>query len=191
MTATSRVIVTGRNDTLPKVVNLPVGVRQDGSVVRALVTIAGNQSVCTRCKGWGEVECGSINPSVKNWTERCEDCGGDGITEHNSPAASWCLRAAGDERPALFDREAGRSTASGMSPDARATGDLSGSVYNRGIGEHTVLRRLQNLSASLSPALPPSTTAPGTLADRIVDALTVIAGMSVFAMIAMFVLVMA
>lgn len=80
-------------------------------------------------------------------------------------------------------------TSSGVQPAARAAGDLPCFV---GPKTHTVLRSVPGLSASHSPAVTlPPTTPPGTLADRIIDAVTVLGGLAVFFMIAMFFMVLA
>lgn len=81
MTAYARIITIGKNSDLPRVVSLPIGVGVDGCIFKRQVTIQPDEILCPACQGWGEIECSSNNPSVRNWTERCETCDGNGITE--------------------------------------------------------------------------------------------------------------
>lgn len=101
-------------------------------------------------------------------------------------SAARCLGAAEQGRLAARPT-AGRAPSSGTTPVARAAGDLPRFV---GPKTHTVKRSVHGLSASHSPAaeMPPNAL-PGTFADKIIDALTVIAGLAVFWMIALFLLV--
>lgn len=98
-------------------------------------------------------------------------------------SAARCLGAVGSGRLAVRPT-AGRPPTPGMKPVARAAGDLPCFV---GPKTHTVQRSVHGLSASHSPAVEmPPNALPGTLADRIIDAVTVLAGMAVFWMIAVF-----
>jgi hypothetical protein len=74
-----RIIVTGRNDQMPKTISLPFGVGVDGRVITAPVQIAPNQCKCRKCDGWGTVETWDGNPSHRNETVRCWGCDGDGV----------------------------------------------------------------------------------------------------------------
>lgn len=175
MTAVSRVITIGRNADLPKVVKIPVGVGVDGSAIRAPITIRGDECICPACNGWGD------------GCERCEERGIVTI-EPETSAASWCLSTAEAGRPDAGP-SSGRPPSSGMSPDARATGDLS--LHNAERGTHSVLRSVPGSSASHRPAADmPPIALQGTL-ERVLDGLTVLAGMLVFSSIAYFFLVLA
>lgn len=183
MTAFARVITIGKNSDMPKIVKIPVGVGVDGCAICAPITIRGDQLVCPDCQGWG---------TDPRWDDRCERCCGDGIVEieqdEETSAASWCLSTAEAGRPDAGP-SSGRPPSSGMMPDARATGDLSQLRPKT----HTVLRSVPKPPASHSPASPHAPDkAPGISAlDRIVDGLTVIAGLAVFSTLALFFLVLA
>lgn len=75
----TRIIITGTNANLPKVAMLPIGVGVDGSVIRTHITLQPNESLCPRCRGWGEVDTWDGNPSHRSVSERCDACDGDGI----------------------------------------------------------------------------------------------------------------
>lgn len=176
----ARFLTVGRNADLPKTVRLPIGVGVDGCTITVPYTIKGDEMLCPSCGGLGENE----------YDETCERCSGDGIVkiEQETAADSWCLPAAAVGRP-VFQTVAGRPPSSGMKPDARATGGLSQLRPKT----HTVLRSVPKLPASHSPASPHAPDkAPGISAlDRIVDGLTVIAGLAVFSTLALFFLVLA
>lgn len=81
MTAYARIITIGKNNALPRTYTLPMGVAVDGTVFATRVTLQPDEILCPECKGLGELTFGSIDPSVKDWTERCPHCGGNGIVE--------------------------------------------------------------------------------------------------------------
>ena len=64
---------------LTKTLNLPVGVRVDGSAVFGSVRVALDADICPTCSGHGEIECWDGNPSHRDVTVRCDDCHGNGI----------------------------------------------------------------------------------------------------------------
>lgn len=175
MTAYARVITIGRNADMPKVVKIPVGVGVDGGAIRAPITIRGDQIVCPDCDGWAD------------GCERCDDTGIVDI-EQDTSAASWCLSTAEVGRPATGPY-VGRPPSSGMSPDARATGDLS--LHNAERGTHSVLRSVPGSSASHRPAADMPPIALQGILERVLDAITVIGGLAVFSAIAWFFLVLA
>lgn len=81
-------------------------------------------------------------------------------------------------------------TSSGIQPDAGAAADLRRSIPKG--RTRTVLRSVHPSALQSPVALPPQPTPRGTsLADKVVDVLTVIAGLAVFGMLALFALVMA
>ena len=180
MSAVARVITIGKNSEMPKVVRIPVGVSVDGCAVRAPITIRANQEICPACEGWG----------TDHSDNRCRRCDGDGIVEiENTAAEDRCLPAAAVGRPA-GSPPAGRPSSSGMTPDALAAG---GQLHvQKTEAPATVLRSGVPKSSASSPPvdLPPDAPA-GALADKIVDGLTVIAGLAVFGVMAMFFLVLA
>ena len=190
MTAYARLIATGKNNAMPKVVRMPVGVRNDGTAVTAPVAIFTDEAICPDCKGWGEVECSSINPSIRDWTEHCDRCDGSGIiTIENTSAPTRCLPVADVGSPVRL-RDTGLPTTSGMKPDAVGAADQ---LQIQKAKTPTVLRLgVPKSSASRRPAedMPPDAL-PGTLADRIVDGMTVIGGLAVFGMIGYLFLVIA
>lgn len=77
----NRILLVGRNDQMPRVVELMLGVCVDGTALTSRVTLKHNEAVCPDCGGSGQVEFGSIDPSVKPWTERCDECRGEGVVE--------------------------------------------------------------------------------------------------------------
>ena len=79
MTAFARVITIGRNDQMPKVGRISLGVRQDGSAVTAPVYLQPHEEVCRRCAGAGWVTVSSTNPSERDTDETCTLCEGEGI----------------------------------------------------------------------------------------------------------------
>lgn len=81
MTAYARILTIGRNDTMPRTYTLPIGVGVDGTVFTHRITLQPDEILCPDCKGQGDIECSSNNPSVRDWTERCERCDGHGIIE--------------------------------------------------------------------------------------------------------------
>lgn len=82
----SRILITGKNSTLPKAAMLPIGVGVDGTVIRTHITMQPHEALCSRCRGWGEIQTWDGNPSHRSVSERCEDCGGDGIVAHEVAA---------------------------------------------------------------------------------------------------------
>jgi len=74
-----RIIITGKNSELPRFVSIPMGVLVDGTVLKARFRINPGETICSDCKGYGEHECSVIDPSVKDWTERCTTCDGNGV----------------------------------------------------------------------------------------------------------------
>lgn len=76
-----RIIVTGKNRDLPKVASICLGVRVDGTEVRAPIFLRSNEALCTACGGDGSIETWDGNPSSKLVTVRCETCDGQGIVE--------------------------------------------------------------------------------------------------------------
>lgn len=81
MTAFARVITIGRNDQMPKVGRITLGVRQDGSAVTAPVFLRPHEEVCRRCAGAGWVTVSPINPSERDYEETCSLCEGEGIVK--------------------------------------------------------------------------------------------------------------
>lgn len=163
MTAYARVITIGRNDALPKVVKIPVGVGVDGSVIRAPITIQPDEIICPVCKGWGEYG-----------HYKCDRCNGDciiSLDDTEISAGDECLPPAGIGRPAAGP-SAGRPLSSTSTVAARATGDLSCSISHH------------------SPTLHHAPAALGHL-NNVVEALTVIGGMAVFGAIGYLFLVLA
>ena len=148
----------------------------------------------------------------------CADCGGTGydyeyyncpleqITKHRKVPCATCHGEGAYEKPAANGASArpagvpvlstGRdaSPPSRMPRDAVATADQSRSTLV-GSDTHTVLRKCSTPMASeevqaVFPA--PKKAPPGTsLADKVVDALTVVAGLAVFSMIALVLMVIA
>lgn len=174
MNAFARVITIGKNSDMPKIVKIPVGVGVDGCVIRAPITIRGDEMLCPECKGWAE-DCGR--------------CGDRGIVMDENASADRCLPAAEVGRPGVRP-SSGRPPSSGMTPVARATGDLSRSIHNQERGTHTVLRSVPSSSASRRPAADmPPIALQGTL-EHVMDAVTVISGMIVFSALAWFFLVL-
>ena len=189
MTAFARVITIGKNSDMPKILRLPIGVGVDGTTFAHAVRARADEILCPECQGWGEVERSSIDPSVRPWRERCEQCQGDGIvTIEQDASAEWGLphADAGGSAPAGY---AEPPPSSGMTPDACATGGLS--LHNVGRGTRSVLRSVPGSSASHRPAADmPPIALQGTW-DRVLDGFTVITGLSVFAAVAWFFLVLA
>ena len=181
MTAFARVITLGRNDTMPKVVRIPVGVGVDGTVIRAPITIQADEAICPECKGTGE------DPFWDDWCERCR---GQGIiTIEQDTSAGRCLPAAGVGRP-VFGSVAGRPLNTGVPPASGATAEPSRVQKTKA---RTVLRLRvpKSSSASYRPAedMPPDAL-PGTL-DRVMDVVTTLSGLVVFGGIGYFFLVLA
>ena len=81
MTAYARIITIGKNSTMPRTYTLPIGVGVDGTVFTHRITLQPDEILCPECKGQGEIECSDINPSVRDWTEKCDRCCGNGIIE--------------------------------------------------------------------------------------------------------------
>jgi hypothetical protein len=191
MTAYARIITTGRNDEMPRMVRLPVGVRVDGTEVTSLVRLMADEIPCPDCNGRGEINCSSNNPSVKDWTERCERCDGGAIITVEPDEEHTTARCLGAvvSGPSAVGPAAGGPPNSGMKPGSLAAGDLPQFVGRKA---HTAQRSVPGLSASRRPAgeMPPNAL-PGTLADRIIDAVTVIAGLSIFGIVALFLMVLA
>lgn len=79
MTVIARVITIGRNDQLPKVGRITVGVLIDGSEVTAPVYLKPNEEVCRSCSGRGWITVSPINPSERECDETCSLCEGEGI----------------------------------------------------------------------------------------------------------------
>lgn len=77
----TRIFLIGKNKDMPRVFSLPLGVRPDGTIVNTPVRLQPNEELCPECRGYGEVEYSSINPSIRDWTERCDECSGSGIVE--------------------------------------------------------------------------------------------------------------
>ena len=177
MVATARVITIGRNSDMPKVVRIPMGVGVDGCVIRAPITIRGDQTICPACEGWGD---------------NCQRCDGDGIVdvEQETAAVSRCLPAAAVGRSDLRAKPAERPLHSGMMPASRATGDLSRHNVERGT-RSSVLRSVPSSSASHRPAADMPPIALQGILERVLDGVTVLAGMLVFSSIAYFFLVLA
>jgi hypothetical protein len=211
MTAFARVITIGRNNAIPKVVRLPIGVGVDGCTISAPVTIQPDEFVCPDCKGFGY-------DAYADGAADCDRCGGGGIItndEDEISAVSRCLPAAepgcfvtvlakhpteqpamptvvaGLKSPALrLQYLAGLLPSSGMKPAARAAGGL---LYPHSAGTDThSSERVSSLSAFYRPAPSPTHNgAPGTsILDRVVDVLTTIAGIAVFCTIALFFMVL-
>lgn len=159
----ARIITTGKNSTMPKTVYMPFGVGVDGCIFKYPITIKADEVICPDCEGWG----------TDRHDSNCERCDGDGIItiEQETAAVSRCLPAAAVGRPVSLT-VAGRPPSSGMSPDARATGDLSRSVHPPG------------------PALSIAPAASGHL-YAIADAITVVSGLFVFGALGYFFLVLA
>ena len=179
MTAFARVITIGRNDRMPKVVRVPVGVGVDGCVIRAPMTIQADEVICPVCEGWGE---------YGHYT--CDRCDGGGIItldETQPPAGEECLPPpAGEGRPDVGP-SSGRLPPSTSTVDARAAGDLRCSLNAR--PKTHSHRSVPIVTAPRPPAVPPVGLA-GTL-ERVLDGVTVIVGMTVFSSIAWFFLVLA
>lgn len=180
--AYARVITIGRNDRMPKVVRLPMGVGVDGFAIMAPVTIAADEGVCPDCGGFG----------YSTYTgDNCDRCNGGGIItldDDTEPSAVYgCLSAAEEGRPAAGP-SAGRLTSSGMTPDARATGGLSYSL-SAGTKTHPLLQGVpSDNSASHSPVVDmPPIAPPGALAE----AVDVLLGLAVFGSLAYLFLVLA
>ncbi|CAB5079559.1 hypothetical protein UFOVP143_27 [uncultured Caudovirales phage] len=81
MTAYARIITIGRNDTLPKVVSLPIGVGVDGRTISWPLTVQHDEIICPGCLGWGSIETWDGNPGHRSESERCTQCDGNGIVE--------------------------------------------------------------------------------------------------------------
>ena len=185
MTAFARVITIGRNDAIPKVVRLPIGVGVDGCTFSAPVTIQPDEGVCPDCKGFG------YDPYADGAVE-CDRCGGGGIItlEDTEPSAGdECLppveEGCPDVRPS-----SGHLPPSTMTVDARAAGDLLHSL-SAGTEAHPLLKGVPKIvTASRRPPADPPHGLAGTL-ERAIDGFTVIAGLIVFSFIAWFFLVMA
>lgn len=184
MTAFARIITIGKNSDMPKVVRLPIGVGVDGCAITAPVTIDADEGVCPDCAGFG------YDTYADSATD-CERCGGGGIVtlDDTEPSAGdECLPPAEEGRPAARP-SAGRLPSSTMTVDARAAGGLrypldAGNEVHPRQGVPTII------SASHSPPAAPPTGLAGTL-ERVLDGVTVIAGMVVFSCIAWFFLVLA
>jgi len=103
-----------------------------------------------------------------------------------SPAPVRCLVGAGDGR-SVRD-QAGRPPTSGIKPAGGSAAQLR--IVQSGDGTNTVRRSARAPRPLQSPALTPNPER-GTLADKIVEAATVIGGLAVFCAIAMFFLLLA
>lgn len=79
MTALARIITIGRNDQLPKVGRIHIGVRVDGTAVTAPVYLRPNEEVCRGCAGSGWITASPTNPSERECEETCTLCEGEGI----------------------------------------------------------------------------------------------------------------
>jgi len=81
----NRIIITGKNSELPRLVSLPFGVAVDGTQFMMKVRLMPHEIPCPECKGAGSFVCSSINPSVRDSIERCDRCKGDGIISKEEP----------------------------------------------------------------------------------------------------------
>lgn len=98
-----------------------------------------------------------------------------------------CLPSSGKARSTASP--VGRVPSSGITPDARAAGDLRFPPVSW--SKHTqVMRERRDLLAKCPPSIP-SHKAAGTLRAEIIDGLTTIAGLMVFATVALFFFVLA
>ena len=189
MTAYARVITIGKNSAMPRTYTVPLGVGVDGTVFTHRVTLRAGEDRCPDCKGFGEIETWDGNPGHRSETERCKRCDGQGIIEIENPEADDCLPASGPGQDEVNDCTLACPTSSGVQPVARAAGDLPRFMGSK---THTVLRSVPKPSASRRPALEiPPDAAQGTLADMIIDGIAVIAGLSIFGIIALFLMVIA
>lgn len=184
MTSYARVITIGRNDNMPKVVRLPIGVGVDGCAITAPVTIMPDESVCPDCGGFG------YNTYSGDDCAKCDGGGIVTIDDTESSAGDECLPPVRGGRPDVGP-SSGRLHSSTSKVDARAAGDLR-CFLNAGPKTHSHRSVSSIVTASQSPAedMPPDAL-PGTLADRIVDGMTVVGGLAVFGMIAFVFLVIA
>ena len=183
MTAFARVITIGRNDQMPKIVRLPIGVGVDGCTISAPVTIQPDEGVCPDCKGFGY-------DLYADGAVDCDRCGGGGIitlddTEPSSVAE--CL-AADEEGRTDVGPSSVRLPSSGNKPDALATGVPSCSIHNEE-RSYTISRSVS--SASHSPLAPPVPKPAGAFLEAVVEAATVIGGMLLFGSLGYFFLVLA
>jgi len=64
---------------LTKLIRIPVGYRVDSGLVTAPVRVPYDAEICPICDGHGEVVCWDGNPSHRDTSVRCSDCGGNGI----------------------------------------------------------------------------------------------------------------
>lgn len=136
---------------------------------------------CRECDTDGWVyACGS-DPSIR-LKVTCPVCNGDGAVLRKSPPsdAARCLPASGTARPPAFSTARdGRAPSSGMTPDARATGDLSCFVQ-QGAKTHPVQRSVLSSSALQSPSgsIPP--VPRGTFWHTVEEVATVVTALFVF-----------
>ena len=92
MTAYARIITTGRNNTMPRFIRMPIGVYVDGSAATTTIQALDDEILCPICEGWGFITVSPNNPSERDRTENCERCDGAGlIIEHNISGGDECL----------------------------------------------------------------------------------------------------
>lgn len=182
MTSYARVITIGRNDNMPKVVRLPIGVGVDGCAITAPVTIMPDESVCPDCGGFG------YNTYSGDDCAKCDGGGIVTIDDTESSAGDECLPPARGGRPDVGP-SSGRLHSSTSKVDARAAGDLR-CFLNAGPKTHSHRSVSSIVTASQSPPVAPAIGLAG-LFERLLEVATVIGGMAVFSVIAWFFLVLA
>jgi uncharacterized protein YbjQ (UPF0145 family) len=153
---------------------------------------------CERCGGGGIITVEQQDEEISDggWCLPAAETGGSMVLPGMEPPPPCVSQpvptVAGSVGGAAFSRGSpAPPPSSGMKPDAVATADQSRTHETEARSQ--VLRlRVPSSSASDRPAgdMPPNAL-PGTFSDKVVDALTVIAGLCVFAMLAGFFWVMA
>lgn len=147
--------------------------------------------VCPDCGGTGydyEYYNCPIEQITRHRKVPCGTCNGEGAYE--KPVRNGASRPPAGAPVSTLRGDRSTTSPSGMTPDAGATAVLSRSTL---VGSNThVLRKCSDPKASEVPAANPApkSSPRGTL-DRVMDVVTVFAGMVVFSGLAFFLLVLA